>query len=92
MGGVSDCGQTTPRESERPHLTLGFQSIANIDMNDDTWRQASLPVANGGLRLRCAAELTLPAYLASVHAAHHLVSQIVLEADVDGVTAEGITL
>ncbi|GAU97086.1 hypothetical protein RvY_08441 [Ramazzottius varieornatus] len=66
--------------------------IANIDMNDDTWRQASLPVANGGLRLRCAAELALPAYLASVHAAHHLVSQIVPEADLDGVTAEGITL
>ncbi|GAV04658.1 hypothetical protein RvY_14912 [Ramazzottius varieornatus] len=31
--------------------------IVNIDMDDSAWRQASLPVANGGLGLRCAAKL-----------------------------------
>ncbi|GAU91574.1 hypothetical protein RvY_03802 [Ramazzottius varieornatus] len=66
--------------------------IVNIDMDDSAWRQASLPVANGGLGLRCAAELALPAYLASVHATHSLVSQICSETDLDAAVVEGITL
>ena len=39
--------------------------IANVVLCDAKWVQASLPVKAGGLRIRRAASLTLPAYLTS---------------------------
>ena len=53
-----------------PHLLLhfdeivrsGLESIVNIAINDSTWTQASLPVRNGGLGIRSALSLSLPAF------------------------------
>ena len=46
-------------------LRDGLGSILNIDMTDNQWIQASLPIKLGGLGIRRAASLALPAFLAS---------------------------
>ena len=43
-----------------------LQVVLNIELNDVTWSQATLPVANGGLGVRLATDLALPAFLSSV--------------------------
>jgi hypothetical protein len=35
----------------------------NVDLSDVTWKQATLPVASGGLGVRLAVDLALPAFL-----------------------------
>ena len=42
--------------------------ILNIQLPEDAWSQATLPVAKGGLGLRPATEIALAGYLSSVHA------------------------
>ena len=42
--------------------------ILNINFSDQSWLQATLPVRHGGLGLRTAHDLALPAYLSSFHA------------------------
>ena len=39
-----------------------LQVVLNIELNDVTWSQATLPVANGGLGVRLATDLALPAF------------------------------
>ena len=46
-------------------LRNGLSSILNVDLSDEKWLQASLPVKDGGLGIRCAATLALSAFLAS---------------------------
>src|SRR6218665_1025713 len=46
-------------------LRKGLSSILTIDMADDQWTQASLPIKLGGLGIRRAASLAIPAFLAS---------------------------
>ena len=46
-------------------LKSKISHIANVVLSDVQWIQASLPVKAGGLGIRRAASLTLPAYLAS---------------------------
>jgi hypothetical protein len=45
------------------HNTL--QLILNIDLSEAAWSQATLPVASGGLGVRLATDLALPAFLIS---------------------------
>ena len=45
-------------------LCKGLSSILNIDMTDNQWTQASLPIKLGGLGIRRAASLALHAFLA----------------------------
>jgi len=46
-------------------LRTGLINILNIDLNDDQWLQASLPVGDGGLGIRSAEMLAPSALLAS---------------------------
>ena len=48
----------------------------NIQLDDKTWRQASLPVKAEGLGVRRIEDLALPAYVSSSSAAEALVLQI----------------
>ena len=47
----------------------------NVELSDDAWTQAMLPVADGGLGIRRATDIALPAYLSSVAGSHALISQ-----------------
>src|SRR5678816_3627866 len=49
----------------RDRLRNGLSSILNVELSDENWLQASLPVKDGGLGIRCAATLALSAFLAS---------------------------
>ena len=66
-------------ESIRHILT----SIANVDMQDDAWRQARLPVRLGGLGIRTAEHLAPSAFLASHHATEGLVTRILANIELD---------
>ena len=46
--------------------------IYNVQFDDTGWKQAKLPVRFGGLGLRSAGDLTLPAYLSSRESCRHL--------------------
>ena len=50
-------------------LRLGLQSILNVELNEDAWLQSSLPIDKGGLGIRLATDLALPAFLSSCHGA-----------------------
>src|SRR6218665_2545902 len=45
-------------------LRSGLSSILNVELSDEKWLQASLPVKDGGLGIRSAATLALSAFLA----------------------------
>ena len=53
-----------------------LQSVCNINMDNSTWTQASLPTSKGGLGVRRASDLALPAFLASCYGTHDLVSSL----------------
>jgi len=46
-------------------VRTGLITILNVDINNDQWLQASLPVGDGGLGIRSAEMLAPSAYLAS---------------------------
>jgi hypothetical protein len=46
-------------------LRDGTESILNIALSDDQWSLASMPIRKGGLGIRRASSLALPAFLAS---------------------------
>ena len=52
------------------------ESICNVQFDDTGWKQAKLPVCFGGIRLRSAGDLDLPAYLSSRETRQRLVSAI----------------
>jgi len=53
-----------------------LESISNGAIDDSAWAQASLPVARGGLGIRSAQQLSVPAFLASVASTANLVTAI----------------
>ena len=56
-----------------------LQSILNITLEEDAWTQSSLPVAKGGLGIRLASDLSLPAFLSSAHGAGRVVESLLPE-------------
>ena len=50
--------------------------ICNVSFDDIGWIQATLPIRMGGIGLRRASDLALPAYLASISASQSLISEI----------------
>ena len=50
--------------------------ILNIQLPEEAWSQATLPVAKGGLGLRPATEIALAGYLSSVHASSGIVQSL----------------
>ena len=52
------------------------ESICNVIFDGPGWSQATLPVSLGGIGLRCASDLALPAYASSIHASQSLSNEI----------------
>ena len=50
--------------------------VTNVEINEDSWSQASLPVRKGGLGLRNLASVALPCYISSLHKSSNLVEKI----------------
>ena len=48
----------------------------NVELADDVWDQATLPVANGGLGIRRASDIALSAFLSSVTGSHLLIADL----------------
>ena len=46
-------------------MRLGLEKIINVTLDDNAWLQASLPVSRGGIGIRSAQSLSIPAFLAS---------------------------
>jgi len=57
-------------------LRSTLQSVLNTAMSDDVWDQATLPVANGGLGIRKATDVELPAFLSSVAGSQPLIQEL----------------
>ena len=51
--------------------------MLNLKLSSSSWNQASLPVSSGGLGIRAVLDVSLPAFLASVHASSHLINSII---------------
>ena len=60
---------------------LGFQLIQvlilNVKLDDRAWDQCTLPIKLGGLGIKQASEVAIPAYLSSVNATSALVKSLV---------------
>ena len=56
-----------------------LESICNIHLSDQAWLQANLPVASGGLGIRCLVSLAPLAFLASVNGSSALCALILPE-------------
>ena len=52
----------------------------NVNFDDTRWQQSKLPVAQGGLGLSSAVNVSLPAYASSLSATRQLVGQILQDA------------
>jgi len=56
-------------------------SILNVNLNNNQWLQASLPIKKGGLGIRRLQDVALPAFLSSFHGVRVLVSHILQKPD-----------
>lgn len=56
-----------------------LQSVLNVSLSDESWQQASLPVSLGGLGIRSAGDIALPAFLSSTSASVNLVNLLLPE-------------
>ena len=50
--------------------------ILNIDLSDVIWKLATLPVSSGGLGVRLAEDLALPAFLSSIKGTSDLINRL----------------
>ena len=57
-------------------LRSALTEICNVDFDDVGWTQATLPLRHGGLGIRSASDIALPAFLSSAFASSTLVSEI----------------
>ena len=64
-------------------LYQSIQSICNINLDSATWLQATLPTSKGGLGIRRASDVALPAFLASCHSTQELVNAVLPEGEPD---------
>ena len=53
-----------------------LSTVLNIDITDETWNQASLPINKGGLGINKTTRLALPAYISSVVNTRQTIQQI----------------
>lgn len=57
-------------------IRQGLEKIINVTLNDDAYLQATLPVSRGGIGIRSALSLSIPAYLASTACTFDMVSSL----------------
>jgi len=55
---------------------LASKYYINVDLSDEAWEQATLPVANAGLGIRRATDIALPAFISSVAGSQSIISQL----------------
>ncbi len=53
-----------------------LKSILNIELRESSWNQATLPVKNGGIGIRLATQVSLPAFLSSVSSSSELMLKL----------------
>ena len=56
-----------------------LQKILNVQLEDGTWEQCSLPVANGGLGIRRASDLAVPTFMSSSYGARNTMERLLPE-------------
>ena len=66
-------------------LRSGLSAVLNIDLSDSQWRQASLPVKDGGIGIRGAVLLAPSAYLASAAGTSELTTLILSKCKISNV-------
>jgi len=71
-------------------IRSSLAAVTNTAMTDSVWRQATLPVARGGLGIRRTEEIAIPAFLASVFFVKDLLFMINPAMDIAAITAEPI--
>lgn len=59
-------------------LKKSLTKILNLQFDDRSWRQATLPIRLGGLGIRTASSVALPAFLSSTHSTLTLISKILI--------------
>ena len=69
-----------------------LESTLNINLGEDAWKQATLPVRSGGLGVRRAVDLAVPAYYSSQHLSASLAAEILpdtleLNTELEGVAS-----
>ena len=57
-------------------MRSSLQAMLNIQLTDVAWEQATLPVANGGIGVRKASQVAVPAFLSSVAGVEPLISEL----------------
>ena len=57
-------------------LRQAASTVCNVNFDDTGWQQSELPVAQGGLGLSVAVDVSLPPYASSLSATRQLVGQI----------------
>ena len=57
-------------------LQESLQTILNTKLEEESWDQASLPVAFGGIGVRKTQDVTLPAFISSVYGAQETVEKL----------------
>ena len=57
-------------------LRDALSAIVNCNMNESQWRQARLPVKHGGLGVRSALDIALPAYMSSLISTKSLTDEL----------------
>ena len=70
-------GETLQQYDEK--LRQCLQKILNVQLEDEAWEQCSLPVAKGGLGIRKASDIALPAFLSSSNGARTTVEKLLPE-------------
>jgi hypothetical protein len=57
-------------------LKDNLECILNLQLSENSWTQASLPIRYGGLGLRKISSVSVPAFLSSVHSSANLIGKI----------------
>ena len=57
-------------------LRQAASTVYNVNFDDNGWKQSTLPVAQGGLGLSSAVNMSLPAYASSLSTTRQLVGHI----------------
>jgi hypothetical protein len=80
--------QSLLHEYDGTYIRYTLQSILNVQLSDEAWCQATLPVSLGGLGIQSASDLPLLAFLSSVTRSATLTCRLLLErfSDVFGLT------
>ena len=82
---LSSCDRFESRElllEYDTEMRKGLEVILNGKISEDVWDQSILPVSKGGLGIRKASDLAVPAFIASAHGSMAL-SQVLLPTDIN---------